>query len=403
MFTKTSQHRARLLRLSALSLGVLALMTPQEVSAQSCNLSDNVSFIWTSPPNVDVLANDSARWSTSGSLRFAFLGDWCPIPEDVSFEDEDGNPIPATIFFSIPTQLVENGPQTPQIGLVKPLMSLEVSTDYTLTLSPPNPALAMYQDYSLTFRTARSDVEIDYDAFEGVKEIDIEGNLCEGEGLYLSDPENFDCIVPSYMDLSISFRPLPVHEVSYLVYRVSSRPEGEGGSVDLIDEVERPIAFMPGVSAERAMRDVEVRVSVLYAPFPREECFKVVALDEWGRERAGVDQVKCFDLRPPAECADLQFPEPNPFENTPPIEGAPCEAIGINGATGRTQIPPIEEPMDEEPMDEEPMDEEPMDEPMESGSGEDEGCAQGRGAPALSLVLMCLGLGAWRRRQTRSV
>ena len=96
-------RRARgLLALSALSLGLWTLGAPHLSSAQSCNLSDNVSFIWTSPPNVDVLSNDSARWGTSGSLRFAFLGDWCPIPEDVSFEDEDGNPIPATIFFSIP-------------------------------------------------------------------------------------------------------------------------------------------------------------------------------------------------------------------------------------------------------------------------------------------------------------
>ena len=392
-----------LLRLSARffsSLLILAL-TPNFAAAQGCNLSDNVSVIWTSPPNVDVLSNDSARWGTTGSLRFAFVGDWCPIPEDISFDDEEGNPIPATIFFNIPTQLVENGPTPPQVALIKPLMSLELSTDYTLTLSPPNPALSIFQDYTLTFRTSRAPVEVDYNDFEGIKEVSVEGNLCEGEGLYLSDAEDFDCIIPSYMNLKVSFRPLPVHEASYLIYRVSSRPND--GSVDLIDEVERPLAYVPGVSEERAQRSIETTISVLYAPFPREECFKVVVLDEWGRERAGMDEVSCFNLAPPSACSDLQFPEPNPFENTPPLEGAPCEAIGINGATGRTQIPPIEEPMDEEPMDEDPMDEEPMDDGS-MGDSEDEGCAQkytsGRSDVSGIVYLISLGwLIGWARRR----
>jgi hypothetical protein len=340
-------------------------------------------------------------------LRFFFIGDWCPIPEDISFEDEDGNPIPATIFFNIPTQLVENGPPPPQIGLIKPLMSLELSTDYTLTLSPPNPALSIFQDYSLTFRTARAPVEVDYGDFAGVEEVVVDGNLCEGEGLYLSDSENFDCIVPSYMNLKVSFRPLAVHEASYLIYRVSSRPHDDG-NVDLIDEVERPLAYVPGVSAERAQRSIDATVSVLYAPFPREECFKVVVLDGWGRERAGVDEVSCINLSAPKSCSDLQFPEPNPFENTPPLEGAPCEAIGINGATGRTQIPPLEEmnddSMDDDSMDEETMDDESMDDTEEGG------CAQGdsnrRGGMSAALYLLALGwligLGPRRRQIKRA-
>ena len=83
---------ASLVFMCTLMLSLMFSVSQREASAQGCNMSDNVSFIWTSPPNVDVLSNDSARWGTDGSLRFSFVGDWCPIPEDVSFEDEDGNP-----------------------------------------------------------------------------------------------------------------------------------------------------------------------------------------------------------------------------------------------------------------------------------------------------------------------
>ena len=131
-----------------------------------------------------------------------------------------------------------------------------------------------------------------------------------------------------------------------------------------------------------------------------------VCIDEWGRERAGMDQVSCFNLAPPSACSDLQFPEPNPFENTSPINGAPCEAIGINGATGRTQIPPIEEMREDDPMEDNMIDEDTMDE--ESTGDEDEGCAQGptKGRQGISTLIYLLfvtwliGLGP-RRQFTR--
>ena len=259
-----------------------------DAHAQSCGQSDNVNFSFTSPPKIEILESDSARWSTDAAIRFSYIGEWCPIPEDITFEDETGTPIPAVIYFRTTTQLVENGPLSPQVALLKPLMSLEISTDYTLTLSPPNPALAMYSDYTLNFRTARGSLEVDYNQFEGAQTVEIDGNLCEGEGLYLSDPENFDCIVPSFLQLKVGFRALPNHEVSYLIYRVSSTPSDPDAGLDLIDDVERPVAFLPGVSEERSQRSVQVSFPVLYAPFPREECFKVVALDEWGERASGV-------------------------------------------------------------------------------------------------------------------
>lgn len=388
---------AHVLQLTSLSslLFIAANLTSSLGFAQNCGQSDNVSFSFTSPPKIDILERDSARWSVDAGIRFAFQGDWCPIPEDITFEDDEGTPIPAVIYFRTQTSLVDNGPRPPQIALVKPLMSLGVSTDYTLTLSPPNPALAMYSDYTLSFRTARAPLNVDYESFEGVKTVEVDGNLCEGEGLFISDSENFDCIVPSFLQLKVGFNALPNHEVSYLVYRVSSTPTDPDAGLDLIDDVERSLAFLPGVSEERAQRSVEVSFPVLYAPFPREECFKVVTLDEWGRERSGHDQVVCANLGKPSECSEAQFPEPNPFENTPPIEESPCETIGINGASPGTPIPQLmDEPVDEEMEAEEEME--------ESSSGDEGGCdqkASSQGPLILLSIISILILSMRRERR----
>ena len=395
----------RLVLLSGISFWMMThnlTGTLYEASAQSCTPQSNVSFVWTSPPNIDVLSGESARWPIDAGIRFSFIGEWCPIPEDITFTDDQGNEVPATLFFNMATQLVENGPDVPQVALLKPLMSLEISTDYTLTLSPPNPALATFENYQLTFRTARGPMEGDYQDFAGIDNVEIDGDLCEGEGLVLSDPENSTCTIPSYLQLSVSFLPLPRPEVTYLIYRTSSRPNGSDASVDLVDEVERPLAYLRGVNEERAARPIEARFNVLYAPFPREECFKVVALDEWGRERAGDESIKCVNLGIPSACSDVQFPAPNPFENTPPIEGRACEAIGIHGATGRTAVPPI--PTDNEMDDDEEMDDEEMDDEgmMNDDEGTDEGCSQGSRTTPLSLLFFFILWSMQRVRRARA-
>ena len=373
----------------ALALFALNLTVSKYASAQSCGVySSNTSFSWTSPPNVDVLDSNSARWPVNSPIRFAFLGDWCPIPEDITLEDEDGNQIPATVYFYQATQLINKGPEVPQIAHIKPSMSLEVSTDYTLTLSPPNPALAIYQDYQLTFRTARGEFDGDFTTFSGIEDAIVDGNLCEGGGLVFPSVNDPECEIPDYVMMKVSFTPLPNPEVSYLVYRTASRPNGPDAAVDLIDEVERPLVYLSGVSAERATRPIEAKFNVLYAPFPREECFKVVALDEWGRERAGLDTIKCINLAPPSACSDVQFPTPDPFGITPPLEGAPCEAIGIHGARVAA-IPPIQEESGG------------MEEPMES-SGGDEGCRQGLGGIDINVIFfvgLLFLLGRWTYRQ----
>ena len=366
-------------------------------SAQTCGPPSNVSFNFISPPQVDIMERDSARWSVDAGIRFGFTGDWCPIAEDVSFEDEAGNAIPAVLYFSVQTQLVDNGPIPPQVALLKPLMSLEPSTDYTLILSPPNPALATYADYTLQFRTARAGLDVDYESFQGITEVEIDGNLCEGEGLYVGDPENLDCIVPSFLQLRASFKPLAHHEVAYRLYRVSAVPDDPDAGLDLIDEVERPLAFLPGVNAERAQRSVDVSFPVLYAPFPREECYKVVAVDEWGRERAGHDTETCINLTKPSACADAQFPEANPFENTPPIEALVCETLGINGASPNTPVPEVEE---EDNMEMEAVEE--ME--MNNETNDEGGCEQNSRSLSLIqlIVFFLVGIHLWRRQSIQA-
>ncbi len=375
----------------ALSLTVILTSQIETSTAQSCGPPSNVSFNFISPPQVDIMDRESARWSIDAGIRFGFTGDWCPIAEDVSFEDENGNAIPAVLYFSVQTQLVDNGPIPPQTALLKPLMTLEPSTDYTLVLSPPNPALATYADYTLQFRTARAGLEVDYESFEGISKVEIDGDLCMGEGLFISDPENLDCIVPSFLQLRATFKPLAHHEVAYRVYRVSSVPDDEDADLELIDEVERPLAFLPGVSAERAQRSVDVSFPVLYAPFPREECYKVVAIDEWGRERAGHDVETCVTLGKPSACADAQFPEANPFENTPPIEALVCENLGINGASANTPIPAVE--------DESNMNMEQEETEDNTAGSDDSGCDQQANPQNILSLLLLLGAIMLGRRQ----
>ena len=378
--------------------------------------STNVSLTWAHPPQVEVTANDSIRWPIDGSISFGYLGSWCPSPEEISLIDETGTPIPAVIHFGTPVQLVENGPTPISYGRINPMMSLEPRTDYTLTLSPPNPELSIYEDYQVTFRTARTPME-SLDGFEGIKSVEIDGDVCFN-GLTDSNADNFNCVIPSYFNLRVNFKPLPEAGASYMIYRASSIPtasddegEGEGLSrVEDINEVEYLLAYLPGVRSEQTQRSLNANIQVLYSPLPREACFMVVAVDEWGRERGGRDQVQCISLSVPSGCPDRPpFPPPLGFPENEPIFDLECESIGIHGASGRTPTPPLSVDNDagggveagEEEADnaggEEDEDEDP-DESLEAMKGE--GCVSvetSRPTSAL-FILMMSALFFYRRR-----
>ena len=231
----------------------------------------------------------------------------------------------------------------------------------------------------------------DFSGFNGIDEVSLPDNLCDGGGFTSGNVENFECLTPSSFLLDLSFMPLEQSEATYVVYRTKSVPEieesdgrrEETSSSDLleyVDEVERRIAFVPGVHPDFADQPVKIIVPVQYSPLPRTDCFKVVVLDEWGRPRGGNDVEQCIELKVPAPCpagceesgmCQIIFPPSNTSEVLPPLPGARCAPIGIHGASGRTPVPPlVEERLEEQDM-EEMAEEEEMEMTTEV---EEEGC-----------------------------
>ena len=384
--------------LCALISALCALSAPP-AHAQSCG-EPRVAFTWTQPPRFPIEADESIRWPIDGGLRFAYTGDWCPSAEQVRFTDASGAEVPALITFLAPVQLVQNGPAPEVVGLLKPLMSLAERADYTLRLSPPNARLREYDDYEVTFKT-RKDPMSPIEGFVGVGGVEVDGDLCEGAFVDI-DAEDFSCVTPAHLRLKVSFRPLPLPEVTYAIYRTRTTPRDETGAIREreVDEVERLVGVVAGVTAERAERSISLSVPVLYAPLPREDCFRVAVLDEWGRERGDGGAERCVELTQPTEhcppgCVPeegncvLIFPPAEPSTYNQPVEGAPCAHVGVHGADPRTPIPPLVEDAPED-MGAPP---EPDMAPPPAAGGGDEGCAQrggSSGAHALALALACL-------------
>ena len=393
--------------------GALALSAtaPSRAHAQACG-EPRVSFSWTQPPRFPIESDEAVRWPVDAGLRFAYQGDWCPSADQISLVDVNGDELPALLTLLAPEQLVQNGPPAEVVGLLKPLMSLAERTDHTLRLSPPNARLREYEDYEVSFKTNRALVG-DLEAFGGVGAVEVDGDLCDGAFVDIN-AENFDCVTPAYLRLRISFRPLPLPEATYAVYRTRSTPRDESGAVREreVDEVERLVAVVPGVTPERAARSVSLSLPVLYAPLPREDCFRVAALDDWGRERGDGGVELCVRLTQPTEhcppgCVPedgnctLIFPTAETFTYNEPISVS-CSNVGVHGADPRTPVPPI---MEELPPDMGPV-EDMMMEPAPPSATAEEGCAQraGRGAPLsvpLSAPLALLALLALLPRAAR--
>jgi hypothetical protein len=321
------------------------------------------------------------------SLRFAFSGSWCPSREEITLIDEDGVEIPADITFEAPDQLVPGGPIPINMGLINPLMSLQTRHDYTVTISPPDPALTLYEDYQVVFRTANTEMG-DFSGFNGIDQVSLADDLCDGGGFVPGNVENFECLTPSSFLLDLSFMPLEQSEATYVIYRTKSIPEIEeregraedlpSESLEFVDEVERKIGFAQGVHPDFANQPIKVIVPVQYSPLPRTDCFKVVVLDEWGRPRGGSEIEQCIELSVPAACpagceatgmCQIIFPNSNTSEIIPPLPGARCAPIGIHGASGRTPIPPLmNDPISNQNEDV------VMEEEEESTPVEEEGC-----------------------------
>jgi len=338
---------------------VTAFIMPTLASAQECGPTQQ-TIGWSQPNNVPIESDDAPRWPTNATVRLAYGGPWCPAPEQIEFADTDGNVVPAQIRLKTPFKLVQNAPDALTLIEVDPMVALEPRTDYRLTVRPPDPALSVNREYILEFRTRLGPID-DLGDFEGIREARLNDDRCVQAGAFFElDDTNPICPVPNRLYLAIDFQPLNRPDVAYVVYRNSSTP------IATIDnpETEPPDLTPVPVAFENGARDLlgtgvpmrSSRVFVPYFPLPRRDCFSVMAIDEWGRERGDRMTESCVDLEvfepcpegcDPAVMMCQVFPEPNPFEGGPPLPGQQCEYIAINGGEAEREIPEVgEEPVE---------------------------------------------------------
>ncbi len=334
---------------------ILLIGSPLVSQAQECGPTQQ-SIGWTQPNNVAIADDNAIRWPTDASMRIAYSGPWCPNIDQVELVDEEGNAVPAQIRIKTPFKLVTNERDALTILEIDPVEELAPRTDYTLTVRPPEPSLPLYREYILEFRT-RGGPANEMPDFEGVREVRLNGSRCdESGGFFPLDDADPACPIPNRLHVAVDFQPLNRPDVAYVVYRTRSVPVAtvDNPETDPPDLEARPVKF------ENGARDLtgtgvsvrSARVYVPYYPLPRRDCFAVLAIDEWGREIGSLENDACIDLSPLAPCPEgcdpaammcQTFPDPNPFESSPPSEGQSCENLGINGADPNRPVPPLEE------------------------------------------------------------
>lgn len=341
-----------------LSVVALGLAWPGLVAAQQC-YPTNVSIGWTQPNNVAISDQLATRWPTDASVRLAYGGAWCPVEAQFELQTLDGVLVPAQVRIHTPLTIVENAAQALTIVDIDPIAVLGEREDYRVVVRPPNPSLPAFEEYIFEFRTSNRGMDpIDADAFEGVRSVALASDTCSEDRPYEAvNANNPACLVSSKFRLKMEFQPLNRAELSYALFRTSTTPLDEAGEPIALeaDNTRVAIGVQPG-SRDVTGTGVPIRpvtFEVLYAPLPRRDCFNVVILDEWGRERGDPDNVACIDLVIPEPCPRgcegqecmFAYPEPNPFETNPPLPGQACESLGINGGDPDQPIPPVgEEP-----------------------------------------------------------
>ena len=334
-------------------LAALVTLAPASVSAQ-CTVTQQ-SISWTQPNNVAISDQNAIRWPTDASIRLAYGGVWCPTADQIRLKDEDGNEIPAQIRIRSPYTLVDNAPPPQSILEIDPTVELQPRSDYFLTINTPDPALSLYREVNLEFRTKRGKADPLPD-FEGALSVGLDGDRCQSGGPFMEfNDTNPACPLYNRLRLGVRFVPLDRPEIGYAVYRTSITPLDENGA-DIVEQADlEPLL----VGFENGARDLfgtgvperNARVTVPYYPLPRRECYSVMAVDEYGRERGDMGNEVCTVIEPlglcpegcnPAEMMCMAFPDPNPFETNPPIPGQVCPNVGLAGADPEAEIPDID-------------------------------------------------------------
>ena len=339
-------------------LVALGLCAAPAAYAQEC-YPTKVSFAWTQPNNVAITDDSADRWPTDATIRVAYGGSWCPEAAQFELREKDGPAVAAQVRFITPNTLVENTAQALTVIDIDPEQPLTSRKDYVLIVRPNNPSLPAFAEYYLEFRAGGSEMQpIDLNAFEGIRSVGLDGDTCGEDRPFAPVNANIPaCLVSSKFRLKVEFLPLNRSELSYIVYRTSSVELDEGGNPkpETLDNTKVAIGIQPG-ARDITGAGIPVRpviFDILYAPLPRRECYSVVILDEYGRERGDIENTACVDLAVPEPCPRgcmgdecmVVFPPPNLFETNAPLPGQMCGNVGLNGGDPDRPIPPVgEEP-----------------------------------------------------------
>lgn len=348
----------------AVALGALALGWPALTSAQMCGPTQQ-TIGWSQPNKVPITSDNAVRWPTDASLRIAYGGAWCPTADEIELVDEAGARIAAQVRIRTPFTLVPNAPVPLTMIEIDPIPTLAERGDYRLVVRPPDPALVANREYTVEFRT-RGGVSDPFPDFEGIRDVALDGPPCGETGSFLAaDNNNPACPIPNALRLVLTFQPLDRADAAYVIYRTSTTGlDMNGEPIDeLVDETPIPLQYENGARDlfGTGILDRQVRLTMPYYPLPRRDCFSVRALDEWGRERGDLSNEACVDLERfpappevPPGCTPQNtppYPEPSPFEASPPQPGQMCDNLGLEGADPDRPIPPVGEEPEPDPGD----------------------------------------------------
>ncbi len=352
--------RAALLALAGAALPIHAARA--DTSDPACAPTTS-SIGWTSPKNVSIASDQAVRWPIDASIRVAFSGPWCPDPDTIALVDKRTmEAIPAQIRVRVPQTLFHNEPAPLSVIEIDPIDDLEKSADYTVTVKPAMPSLQMYAEFSFDFRAARRAMTpwpADFEGASAVAPMRPQQD-CWGQKIFaFSDADqmrNLPCMRDRRLELTVDYQPLDRPEAIYAIYRTHSIP---------LDEAGMPMPDDPSYDDQRTLLSYEAgssdqgsgvptrhsAVTVPYEILPRRECFSVMLVDEWGRERGDATKESCLDIPLLTPCpkpagGEQQYPEPNPFDLHTPADNPACEEVCLNGADCASHTPP---PIDDTP------------------------------------------------------
>ena len=340
--------RSRLAAAALVALCATPTLALADESDPAC-FPPTTSIGWSQPKAVPISADGAVRWPLDATLRVAYGGTWCPDGMRVSLaRKDDGAGIPTEVRVRTPLATFKNEPFPLSMVDVDPIPKLEPRTGYVLTIRPENPALPLFEEYVIEFRTGLRDMEPLAQAdFGGIVAVEGERNRerCWGQKVFAfadSDDTNPDppCARERRLELRVAYQPVSNATATYAIYHTRSVPLDEEGNPKLDDPTinEEPalIGFEAGtVDQGSGLPERKTPVTLPYMALPRRECFAVVMVDEWGRDIQDLSNEDCIDI-PVLEPCPLpngmmqMYPPPNPFDLRTPVDGQVCADVCLN-------------------------------------------------------------------------